>query len=89
MGRLAITIMFHTDLLVHTMHAFCSVLLSDVYHLHSQPLLKQCHINSSLPSNKPGILQEQRKVFIHMSMLNYGTVCQCAYIPYYNCRGRS
>lgn len=35
-----LVIMFHTDLLVHTMHAFCSVLLSDVYHSHSQPLFK-------------------------------------------------
>lgn len=40
MGRLAIEIIFHTDLLVHTMHAFFSVLLSDVYHMHSQPLFK-------------------------------------------------
>lgn len=40
MGRPAIKIMFHTDLSVHTMHAFCSVLLSAVYHLHSQPLFK-------------------------------------------------
>ena len=36
MGRLAIKIMFHTDLLEHTMHAFFSVLLSDVYHLSKQ-----------------------------------------------------
>lgn len=43
MARLAIKIMFHTDLLVHTMHAFCSVLFSDVYHLHSQPLFKMPH----------------------------------------------
>lgn len=57
MGRLAIKIMFHTDILVHTMHAFCSVLLSDVYHLHSQPLLS-CHISSSLLPDKPGILLE-------------------------------
>lgn len=48
MGKLAIKIMFHTDLLVHTMHAFCSVLLPDVYQLHSQ-LQLSCHINSSLP----------------------------------------
>lgn len=40
MDRLAIKIMFHTDLLVHTMHAFCSVLLLDVYHLHFRPLFR-------------------------------------------------
>lgn len=57
MGRLAKKIMFHTDLLVHTMHAFCSVLLSDVYHSHSQPLLS-CHSNFSLPPDKLGILLE-------------------------------
>ena len=88
MGRLAIKIMFHIDLLEHTMHAFFSVLLSDVYHLHSQPLLTQCHINSSLPPNKPGILQEQRKVFIHMPMLSYETLCQYSYTPNCNCRDR-
>lgn len=38
MGRLAIKIMFHADLSVHTMHAFFSVLISDVYHLHSELL---------------------------------------------------
>lgn len=32
-GRLTITMVFHADLLIHTMHAFCNVLLSDVCHL--------------------------------------------------------
>jgi hypothetical protein len=40
MGRLAIKIMFHADLSVQTMHAFFSALLSDVYHLLSQLLIK-------------------------------------------------
>lgn len=40
MGRLAIQIMLHADLLVYTMHAFCSVLFFNVYHLHFQPLIE-------------------------------------------------
>lgn len=54
MGRLAIKIMFHADLSVHTMHAFFSVLLSDVYYLHSELLITTVPHQLSFAPYKPG-----------------------------------
>lgn len=78
MGRLAIKITFHADLSVHTMHVFFSIFVSNVYHQHSELLIKTVLHQLSFAPYKPVILLDQRKVFICMSVFHEG-VCKGCY----------